>query len=66
MHPEIHIALHHARAAELRAEAAAHRLAGATAKPGRPLRTRVGWTLVEVGLRLATPRPSAPAPSPSS
>ncbi|MEV1077051.1 hypothetical protein AB0I98_02140 [Streptomyces sp. NPDC050211] len=65
MHPEIHLALHHVRAAELHAEAAAHRLASAAAKPGRPLRTRVGWTLVEVGLRLATPRPS-PAPSVSS
>ncbi|WP_328440353.1 hypothetical protein OHA71_31180 [Streptomyces sp. NBC_00444] len=62
MHPEIHLALHHARAAELHAEAVAYRR---TVKPGRPLRTRVGWTLVEVGLRLATPRPS-PAPSVSS
>ncbi|MFE1246539.1 hypothetical protein [Streptomyces sp. NPDC058741] len=52
MHPDIHLALHHARAAELRA--------GAPPRPARRhgLRTRLGWTLVEVGLRLATrPRP---------
>ncbi|MGI5455246.1 hypothetical protein ACQEWB_19105 [Streptomyces sp. CA-249302] len=56
MHPETHLALHHARAAELRAEAEAHNLAAAI-HPRRDLRTRVGWTLVELGLRLATPRP---------
>jgi hypothetical protein len=53
MHPETHLALHRARAAELQAEAAAHRLA-AEAKTPRELRTRLGWTLVELGLRLAT------------
>ncbi|WLW54652.1 hypothetical protein [Streptomyces sp. YU58] len=62
MHPEIHLALHHARAAELRDQAEAHRLA---ARPPQGLRTRLGWTLVEVGLRLATPRPVL-APGPSS
>ncbi|MFD8232801.1 hypothetical protein ACFV20_13070 [Streptomyces sp. NPDC059696] len=48
MHPDIHLTLHHARAAELRAETEprpAHRPA---------LRTRLGWTLIEVGLKLAT------------
>ncbi|GGK53832.1 hypothetical protein [Streptomyces flaveus] len=53
MHPETHLALHHARAAELRAEADSYRLAVAARRP-RDLRTRLGWTLVEVGLRLAT------------
>ncbi|MFB8249061.1 hypothetical protein ACFC5X_28970 [Streptomyces sp. NPDC055952] len=54
MHPDIHLALHHARAAELRAEADAPR----TAAGGAALRTRVGWALVEVGLKLALrPRP---------
>ncbi|MEU1512190.1 hypothetical protein ABZ490_08490 [Streptomyces sp. NPDC005811] len=62
MHPETHLALHHARAAELHALAAAHRLAASAGHP-RALRTRLGWTLVEVGLRLATPRPAALAPS---
>jgi len=57
MHPETHLALHHARAADLRAEADAHRLAVA-ARPARDIRTRLGWTLVEVGLRLASPRPA--------
>ncbi|NUP39595.1 MAG: hypothetical protein HOY76_21925 [Streptomyces sp.] len=52
MHPETHLALHHARAAELRAEADAYRLA-AVSRRRQDLRTRLGWTLVEVGLRLA-------------
>ncbi|SDC13131.1 hypothetical protein [Streptomyces prasinopilosus] len=52
MHPETHLALHRLHAAGLRTEADAHRLAAA-ARPARPLRARLGWTLVEVGLRLA-------------
>ncbi|MBZ3907590.1 hypothetical protein WB401_34975 [Streptomyces brasiliscabiei] len=59
MHPETHLALHHVRAAELRAEADAYRLAVAARRP-RDLRARLGWTLVEVGLRMAaTPRTAA-------
>ncbi|PAZ13316.1 hypothetical protein CLM62_25830 [Streptomyces sp. SA15] len=62
MHPETHLALHHTRAAELRAEADAYRLATATRRP-RDLRIRLGWTLVEVGLRLAaTPKTAAAVP----
>ncbi|MFE4416449.1 hypothetical protein [Streptomyces sp. NPDC056821] len=62
MHPENHLALHHARAAELRAEADAYRLAVAARHP-RDLRTRLGWALVEVGLRLAsTPNAAAAIP----
>lgn len=62
MHPETHLALHHARAAELRAEADAYRLSAA-ARHRRDLRTRLGWTLVEVGLRLAAaPKPAAAVP----
>ncbi|MEU0840915.1 MULTISPECIES: hypothetical protein [unclassified Streptomyces] len=62
MHPETHLALHHVRAAELRAEAAAYRLAAAARHP-RDLRTRLGWTLVEIGLRLAaTPKTAAAIP----
>lgn len=60
MHPEIHLALHHARAAEFRAEADAYRLAVAARRP-RGLRTRLGWTLVEVGLRLAAAPKAAAA-----
>ncbi|MFD8573143.1 hypothetical protein [Streptomyces sp. NPDC059639] len=54
MHPEIHLALHDSRAAELRAEADAVRLA-ATARDPHPaaLRSRLGWALVDLGLRLA-------------
>ncbi|MFF7650501.1 hypothetical protein ACFZCY_11690 [Streptomyces sp. NPDC007983] len=62
MHPETHLALHHVRAAELRAEAAAYRLATAARHP-RDLRTRLGWTFVEIGLRLAaTPKTAAAIP----
>ncbi|MGW4349747.1 hypothetical protein ACWEL8_32365 [Streptomyces sp. NPDC004690] len=58
MHPECHLILHHARAAELRAEAGARRPAAAAGRPGE-LRARLGWTLVEIGLRLATaPKPA--------
>ncbi|MER6078419.1 hypothetical protein [Streptomyces sp. NPDC001833] len=45
------------RMAELHAQAENHRLAK-KARPERELRTRIGWTLVEVGLRLATPAPA--------
>ncbi|MFD1658280.1 hypothetical protein ACFSL4_08650 [Streptomyces caeni] len=62
MHPETHLALHHVRAAELRAEADACRLAAA-ARHSRDLRTRLGWTLVELGLRLAAaPKTAAAIP----
>jgi len=59
MHIETKLALHHVRATGLRAEAEAHRLAH-RANPPRALRTRLGWTLVEVGLRLATPKGPRP------
>ncbi|MEU0188984.1 hypothetical protein ABZ250_03790 [Streptomyces afghaniensis] len=58
MHPDIHLALHHARATELRAEAGA--LGPVKARSAPSLRIRLGWTLVEVGLRLAT-RPGTAA-----
>ncbi|MFE4048001.1 hypothetical protein [Streptomyces sp. YIM B13518] len=62
MHPETHLPLHRARAAELRAEADAYRLAASSAgRPGR-LRTSLGWTLVDLGLRLVT-APRIPAPA---
>jgi hypothetical protein len=56
MHPDIHLTLHHTRAAELRAEAGVR----PAARDRHALRTRLGWTLVEVGLRLAT-RPGTAA-----
>ncbi|MDN0197135.1 hypothetical protein [Streptomyces sp. S.PNR 29] len=61
MQPDIHLALHHTRAAELHAQAEAHRLAAEARRP-HDLRIRLGWTLVELGLRLATPKPAL-APS---
>ncbi|MGP3946546.1 MULTISPECIES: hypothetical protein [Streptomyces] len=58
---EIHLWLHRIRAERLQHEAheaprphrRTHRTRPARA---RALRARLGWTLVEVGLRLATPR----------
>ncbi|MBM7086998.1 hypothetical protein G3I31_16645 [Streptomyces sp. SID9913] len=58
MHPETHLILHGVRAAELRAEASGCRPVDVPRRPG-PLRTRIGWTLVEVGLRLAAVRGTA-------
>ncbi|WP_406125911.1 hypothetical protein [Streptomyces sp. NBC_00989] len=49
------------RITDLHAQADAHRIALA-AKPPRELRARLGWTLVELGLRLAaTPNGTKPA-----
>ncbi|WP_338779450.1 hypothetical protein [Streptomyces sp. DG1A-41] len=60
MQPDIHLVLHHARSAELRVLADEHRRAAALTPHRRELRTRLGWTLVELGLRLATtPGPAA-------
>ncbi|MET9763081.1 hypothetical protein ABZ016_29255 [Streptomyces sp. NPDC006372] len=56
MHPDIHLALHHARAAELRAETGTRPVTR-----NHDLRTRLGWTLIEVGLKLATPPKPATA-----
>ncbi|MFD8382134.1 hypothetical protein ACFV2X_27015 [Streptomyces sp. NPDC059679] len=59
---DIHLRLHRIRAERLHREAlrarARHRPRPARQpRPPRRLRSRLGWTLVEVGLRLATPRP---------
>nr|WP_314172997.1 hypothetical protein [Streptomyces sp. DSM 40971] len=51
MHPEFRLDLHHARAAELRAEADTYRRARLV-RP-RDVRTRLGWALVGIGPRLA-------------
>ncbi|ASQ94972.1 MULTISPECIES: hypothetical protein [Streptomyces] len=60
---EIHLWLHRIRAERLQHEAheapqSHRRTRPARTRPARAraLRTRLGWTLVEVGLRLATPR----------
>ncbi|MBP2582442.1 hypothetical protein J3A78_002920 [Streptomyces sp. PvR006] len=51
MHADIHLQLHQLHAAEL------HRAAATAAPrvPGPALRVQLGWRLVELGLRLATP-----------
>lgn len=56
MHPDIHLLLHHARATELQR--------AAPLRKRRPrLRTQLGWTLVEFGLRMvSSSEPSRPAP----
>ncbi|MFD5389487.1 hypothetical protein ACFW95_36545 [Streptomyces sp. NPDC059474] len=58
---EIHLWLHRIRAERLRHEAHEAPRPDRRSRRTRPararaLRARVGWTLVEVGLRLATPR----------
>ncbi|MEV7088714.1 hypothetical protein AB0O07_22985 [Streptomyces sp. NPDC093085] len=65
MHADIHFTLHTLRAAELRSEAAEFR-PGSRQLPGprRPrtaLRVRLGWSLVELGLRLVNRPVTHPA-----
>ncbi|ORT61950.1 hypothetical protein [Streptomyces sp. CB03238] len=56
MHPDIHLHLHELRAAELRGRAP--RRPAPRRRTARPLfRTRLGWTLVELGLRLVAAPP---------
>ncbi|MCA1272456.1 hypothetical protein ACIPQH_06905 [Streptomyces rubiginosohelvolus] len=56
MHADVHHLLHTVASAELHAKAGEFRL------PRTSLRTRVGWTLVEVGLRLTAQSRDAAAP----
>ncbi|MFC9395239.1 hypothetical protein ACFTWS_19065 [Streptomyces sp. NPDC057027] len=51
MHADIHLQLHHLNAAELHHSAEVR--VPVVASP--PLRVQLGWRLVELGLRLATP-----------
>ncbi|MEU2670710.1 hypothetical protein ABZ622_17895 [Streptomyces sp. NPDC007164] len=50
MHSDTHLLLHRLRAAELRRYATEFGLISAA--PGADLRTRLGWALVELGLRV--------------
>ncbi|MER5962470.1 hypothetical protein [Streptomyces sp. NPDC002057] len=62
MHADLHLRLHRLRAGELhRAAAAAARSRTAPHRPSLALRVRLGWKLVEWGLRMATPT-GRPAP----
>lgn len=56
MHADVHHLLHTVRATELHDNAVEFRL------PRTSLRTRVGWALVEVGLRLTTQSRESTAP----
>ncbi|GAA2453470.1 hypothetical protein [Streptomyces lavendulocolor] len=58
MHPDIHLSLHALRAADLRGRAPRR-----PAARRRPVRARLGWTLVELGLRLAVAPPPRTAPA---
>ncbi|MFD3663241.1 hypothetical protein ACFWVF_22055 [Streptomyces sp. NPDC058659] len=56
MHADIHLQLHRLQAAELHRETAASARAHAAPHPPAPtLRVQLGWKLVELGLRMATP-----------
>jgi hypothetical protein len=55
MHTDIHLKLHRLRSAELRR-------AVADFVPRTPLRTRLGLSLVALGLRLAVPSAARPHP----
>ncbi|MFD6349556.1 hypothetical protein ACFWF9_33290 [Streptomyces roseolus] len=55
MHDQIYLFMHHTHAAELRAEAAAHRFT-ARVSPPQQFRARLGWTLVAIGLHLISSR----------
>ncbi|MGQ7749705.1 hypothetical protein ACUN29_14570 [Streptomyces sp. WC2508] len=50
MHPDTHLQLHRLRATELQRYATEFSLKSTA--PGADLRTRLGWALVELGLRV--------------
>jgi hypothetical protein len=52
MYPDLYLYVEKVRARELRAEAERHRLARAAGPAARNWETRLGWALVETGLRL--------------
>jgi hypothetical protein len=58
MHPYVMTRVAHEHAADLHRSADQRRLARSTADGSATLRSRAGWTLVHVGLRLAA-HPSA-------
>ncbi|KOU05149.1 MULTISPECIES: hypothetical protein [Streptomyces] len=58
MHADVHHLLHTFESSELRSGAGEFRIPRAT------LRTRIGWTLVEVGLRLTAQGRETAAPAP--
>ncbi|MFF3786485.1 hypothetical protein [Streptomyces sp. NPDC001933] len=59
MHSDTHLLLHDLRSAELRGRAV--RSGPAPASPGTGLRTRLGWALVDLGLRVLPRHPGRPS-----
>ncbi|MCX4731813.1 hypothetical protein ACIA74_24855 [Streptomyces sp. NPDC051658] len=55
MHSHTHLLLHSLRSAELREHAAEFHLAPTASRTG--LRTRLGWALVDLGLRILPRHP---------
>ncbi|MCX4772282.1 hypothetical protein EES39_06170 [Streptomyces sp. ADI92-24] len=69
MHPETHLQLHDLRSVELRRHADDFRLVHSRSDSGprtprTDMRTRLGWTMVEMGLRLIPDRSAAPSRAP--
>ncbi|MFF2407398.1 hypothetical protein [Streptomyces sp. NPDC058092] len=62
MNAETHLQLHAARSTELHHQADEFRLTPRS--PRKDLRTQLGWTMVELGLRLIPNRPTLSAHSP--
>ncbi|WP_405853830.1 hypothetical protein OG361_15125 [Streptomyces sp. NBC_00090] len=55
MHADVHLQIHQLHATELHREAAATARSRTTPHPSAPaFRVRLGWKLVETGLRLVT------------
>lgn len=63
MHPDTHLQLHRIRSAELRLQADHFRL-DHQRTPRKDLRARLGWTMVELGLRLIPDRSAVPSRTP--
>lgn len=63
MHPETHLQLHRIRSAELRLQADQFHL-GHHRTPRKGVRTLLGWTMVELGLRLIPVRSAVPSRAP--
>lgn len=73
MHPETHLQLHAIRSAELQRHAAEFRrahprtgidTAAAPPAPRMDMRSRLGWTMVELGLRLLPEQSGSPSRTP--
>ncbi|MFF1922538.1 hypothetical protein ACFVW8_18460 [Streptomyces sp. NPDC058221] len=64
MHPDTHLRLHRIRSAELQRQAADFSLGHHCRAPRKSLRTRLGWTMVGLGLRLIPDRSATPSCAP--